>query len=479
MPIDLNASLAWTAAKPDEQAMLADLQGNILDGHGRKATLNLFVRFTDPAQGLALVHDLAAHVTSAAKQLADAKAFRDTGVSGGPFVGLLLSAAGYRALGVQAKMRPDGGAFDQGMAARRATLNDPAPAALEAPYRQPIHAMILIGGNPNSKGSWKSKEVAAKAKAIRTLIGARATIVVEEPGRAIFRDNGTDESGIHKIEGIEHFGYVDGRSQPLMLRELVTREADESDGIHIWNPEFPIGQVLVPDPGAPAPAKATAFGSYFVFRKLEQDVAAFKERIERQLAQQTGLGELAGAMIVGRFEDGTPVVLQRDGGGDNPVMNNFNYDGDPDGLRCPAHAHIRKTNPRGETTKLGASIKDERSHIMARRGMTFGKRNRTVDPSDEPAGGVGLMFMAFHADLGRSFEFTQQAWANSPNFLKPGTGRDPIIGQRGAQAGVPVKVPQAWGNRGAATNAVTFAEFVRFRGGEYFFAPALSTLASL
>ncbi len=340
--------------------------------------------------------------------------------------------------------------------------------------------MILIGGNPNSRRSWRSSEVAAIERQIKTLMGDRARIVAAETGRAIFRDNGTDESGIHKIEGIEHFGYVDGRSQPLMLKELVRREADESDGISVWNPEFPIGQVLVADNGSPV-RDGTAFGSYFVFRKLEQDVAAFKQRIEDELGESTGLGELAGAMIVGRFEDGTPVVLQRDDGGDNPVINNSTHAGDPDGLRCPMHAHIRKTNPRGDIRRQfgGADDSAERSHIMARRGMTYGRRNRVTDPSNEPSGGVGLMFMSFHRSLADGFEFTQQSWANNVGFVKPGTGRDPLIGQRGAAAAATLRIPSAWGMRGTATTPTTFSEFVRHRGGDYFFAPASSTLASL
>jgi len=49
-----------------------------------------------------------------------------------------------------------------------------------------------------------------------------------------------------------------------------------------------------------------------VFRKLEQNVWGFKKR-EEELAHDLGLKEeeeeRAGALIVGRFEDGTPVTL--------------------------------------------------------------------------------------------------------------------------------------------------------------------------
>ena len=43
--INLDLPLAWTAASADETAMLADLQGNILKGHGRRVTRHLFLKF--------------------------------------------------------------------------------------------------------------------------------------------------------------------------------------------------------------------------------------------------------------------------------------------------------------------------------------------------------------------------------------------------------------------------------------------------
>ena len=45
MAVDLTKPLAWTKAKPQERKMLADLQGNILKGHGRDYTTNLFLHF--------------------------------------------------------------------------------------------------------------------------------------------------------------------------------------------------------------------------------------------------------------------------------------------------------------------------------------------------------------------------------------------------------------------------------------------------
>jgi Dyp-type peroxidase family len=278
-----------------------------------------------------------------------------------------------------------------------------------------------------------------------------------------------------RFEGVEHFGYVDGRSQPLFLAEDVEREARST-----WDPAFPPAQFLVKDPGDDQP---TSFGSFFVFRKLEQDVKGFHAQ-EEALAAALGLAggpfeERAGALLVGRFEDGTPVALDPLPA-DMPPVNDFDFRGDEQGSRCPFVAHVRKTNPRGESPfhlakDLGfaSTVRQERGHLMARRGITYGARaydEATNDFTDEPSGGVGLLFMAYMASLEDQFEFTQATWANNPNFVTGGVGVDPVIGQG---PGEPVAVKDGWGGNQAQFD---FGRFVTLKGGEYFFAPSLEFL---
>ena len=75
---------------------------------------------------------------------------------------------------------------------------------------------------------------------------------------------------------------------------------------------MPLREVLVADPGAARPGES--FGSFLVYRKLEQNVRAFKKQ-EARIAGKLGLkgedAERAGALLVGRFEDGTPVGSSR------------------------------------------------------------------------------------------------------------------------------------------------------------------------
>ncbi|MBM3222261.1 MAG: hypothetical protein FJZ47_00435 [Candidatus Tectomicrobia bacterium] len=148
-------------------------------------------------------------------------------------------------------------------------------------------------------------------------------------------------------------------------------------------------------------------GSYVVFRKLEQRVRAFK-MMERRLAQALNLtgedAERAGAFIVGRFEDGTPVTLQAT---DGRPTNAFTYVDDPDGGKCPLQAHVRKVTPRQPGTPR-----------IVRRGIPYGARP-PLPPGEPdlgafPANGVGLLFICYQGSITRQFEYLQRALANNP-----------------------------------------------------------------
>ena len=480
MAIDLSKPLAWTSATHEEQQMLRDLQGNILKGHGRPETTNLFFKLDatkQQASRRALREIANFHVTSAFEQLLETQRFHESGASGDTFVAMMLSFTGYVAIGRQALAPSGEPQFVKGMrdAASIAAVKDPAVATWEAHFAQDIHLMVLVGDMDRNRVRLK------RDKIVDILDQAGATLVHEQKGSAVKDTNNN---------GIEHFGYVDGRSQPLLLVEDIEKES-ENAGVTRWDPQFGLGAALVQEP-PPSPGAVT-FGSYFIFRKLEQNVRTFKRR-EQELATALGLTtdetrEVAGALAVGRFEDGTPVTMSDKGRNENPP-NDFNYNGDA-GSRCPFHAHIRKVNPRGSGP---GGLADERTHVMPRRGIPFEDVPRAVHPSDLPGsdslaefdadvgpklptGGVGLLFMAYNASLTKQFVFTQGSWANAPGFPVAGAGLDPVIGQG---AGVPAqKWHKTWDEPASPTPSFDFHGFVAMRGGEYFFAPSLSVLKGL
>ena len=477
MPIALNSPLAWKKANNLEQKMLRALQGNILKGHGRDVTVNVFFRI-DPAKKHAMravLRELANfHATSAYQQLLDTETFKETKKSGGPFVSIFLSATGYAALGVSAAQTPNDPGFTGGMKA--AALGDPPVASWETEFKGQIDGMVLVASENNT-------DLRRKRDAIVKLLrdDGGGTIVKEQAGKQIRNETG---------DGIEHFGYVDGRSQPLPLVEDQDQEAQEA-GISLWDPQSTLGVALIPEPGA---SDGVSFGSYFIFRKLEQNVRDFKHQ-EQVLADTLSLTgdarELAGALAVGRFEDGTPVTLSNEARGIKPP-NDFNYDADP-GARCPFHGHIRKTNPRGSGGFQPPA--DERKHLMIRRGITYEDKPRLVHPTDIPGSssaadfnahaapllptnGVGLLFMAYNHTLAVQFEFTQKTWANNPGFPSAPTppGIDPVMGQGPV---TPHDWPKVWDDASKGTAPLAFQGFVKMVGGEYFFAPSLNFLKSL
>ena len=359
-----------------------------------------------------------------------------------------------------------------------ADLKDPPVKDWEALFKDDIHCLVLVAAETEGL-------LGAITKKLLTLINeAGVTNLHIQHGKSLKNE---------KNDGLEHFGYVDGRSQPLMLIEDIDHE-NKTAGTDQWDPVFPLDTALVLDKAANDPF---AHGSYFVFRKLEQAVRAFKtqEQHVADLLQLKGdARELAGAMVVGRFEDGTPVTMSNEAKGEAPA-NDFNYDADP-GARCPFHAHIRKVNPRGQG---GAQPQpDERLHIMARRGIPFEDKKRVTHPAELPdsgslkefnkivaphlpVDGVGLLFMAYNVEIGRQFKFTQQIWANNTAFpVKPpgNHGIDPVIGQ-GVNTAGDQRMEHHWDAPSLPTIATPFAGFVTMKGGEYFFSPSLTFLKGL
>ncbi|MEO3473278.1 hypothetical protein AAFN86_15525 [Roseomonas sp. CAU 1739] len=456
----LGQPIRWQAAPGDADLalFLGDLQANILKGHGRHHTGNLFLSFAGmtPDDVAAVLRTLGQNCTSAYSQLRKNRR-QPPYLDGGTVMCVFLSAGGYRALGPLATL-PPGEAFAADMPARQAILSDPPRSAWQAAgWTEGLpapDAMVLVADA-------REQQVTAALEAVEGwLNGTGVRVLVVERGRQqtrVFKHGAA-------AEGVEHFGYVDGRSQPLFLEEDLAKEPQAQ-----WSARFNPSQFIVADPNGRTPLSA---GSYFVFRKLEQNVRGFK-KAEEDLAAALGLvgedAERAGATIVGRFEDGTPIVLSEDATQD-PPPNDFTFDADTNGAKCPFHAHIRKTNPRGDVKRQFGlpDASGDRNPIMARRGITYGHRRRKADDTDfadpegqEPTGDVGLLFMAYMASIEAQFEFTQQSWANNEDFVRPGTGVDPVIGQ------------------GAGAKPLGFGGFVKMLGGAYFFAPSLSFLRSV
>jgi Dyp-type peroxidase family len=528
MPLNLISSFEPIDQNdPIYHDFLADLQGNILNGHGRDHAVHIFLKFTPEktTEVKTWIADLAStKITSAKSQLETSEQYKLHQTDAGIFTHFALTASGYDYLKIPKTSQPHGinpqnrptnvpdplgnlapfyaHSFQDGMKSRQAVLLDPPVTTWEDGFQGPIDALIILAAdNP--------ADLAATELEIRQQLKEVATIANVETGLTLRRkfEATVDGSGVQKEFGnvVEHFGYADGVSQPAFLQKQLSGTTSK-----YWkHPGAPLKLVLIDDPNG---AKGVSFGSFLVFRKLEQNVKGFKTA-EAELAKKLKLPtELAGAMAVGRYEDGTPLVLQSGDGGwaeshKPTIPNDFNYDGDPDGLKCPFHAHVRKSNPRLESFNpngpFARSEEEELGHRIARRGITYGGPLSTADGLDDlPEKGIGLLFMCYQSDIWEQFEFIQRFWCNNPNFLEPGqsknsnpnydkTGLDAVIGQKQGEQFDPVigeapQPPQNWPQEWDKPTIQPpvqpenqFGQFVTLKGGEYFFSPSITFLRNL
>jgi Dyp-type peroxidase family len=506
------------------EGLLRNLQGNILKGHGREFTANIFLQFHVTGEELkAALRSLTEQfVTSAHEQMGQRNRhlalLADPGASEpDPLFGnLFLSRHAYTKLGLgdclchwfddspgDIDNPPPQSRFRTGMLVAHEDLGDELNLheplePLEIAYLNgTIDALLLLANDSDSHLIDIADRLTAELASQR--IASRVAI---EFGRVMSNDRG---------QGIEHFGYADGISQPLFFTSDFEK-LQQVESVDRWDPFAPLKLALLRDPGV---NDEHAFGSYYVFRKLEQNVRAF-HAAEAELACELGLRgadeSRAGAMIVGRFRDGTPLALSGAAGPTTAGANNFRYDGllatlEPDypgsddhfGLKCPFQAHIRKTNPRQSQdarTSTPGEIKErnqqDRDRRIVRRGIPYGIRSAT----EQPEQGVGLLFGCFQSSIVGQYAFIQRNWANTATFRIPGsaeddlTGLDPLIGQplsrrtrehhwRRKYGGCLTSEPETLNDLNLLCShpkPKRVGDFVRFRGGEFLFAPSLPFL---
>lgn len=458
-------------------SLMSDLQGNILKAHGRDHTAHVFIRFGPDVAAAAswIGHFAETHITSAKRQHEESLLYREADIAGTLFGNLYLTARGYQALGLRSL--PNDPKFRAGMKASGRALHDPDPKLWEECYRDDIHAMILLADDIEALILRETRRLRHEIEHNRA-----GTVLGVEFGRVLRNKNGYP---------IEHFGYVDSISQPLFFKTKSDSATVSASSPQEWNPYGPLSLVLVQDPNGET---RDSYGSYLVFRKLEQDVRGF-ELATRQLARAIGMTEResdhAGALVIGRFPDGHPITTTKEQPVDNEVspndylFNDFNYARD-DGTKCPFHAHIRKVNPRGDSISPARrrygplrELEAERRHRIVRRGIPYGRRE--IEPKDKPrleelpTNGVGLLFMCFQSDIQEQYEFLQARCANDEQFPVAKTGVDPLIGQGGN--GQSQLWPKGWGE--PTTTPFNFMDYVHLLGGEYFFAPSISFLKKL
>jgi Dyp-type peroxidase family len=466
---------------PEFNFIAPNLQSNILKSHSRDHARLLFLKYTSGVSEVKTwIRSFISqekYVVSAMDQKNDTEAFKQ-GIKSKTLANFYISAKGYAQLGFdtdiftgvnrqdeemedediqddEAKKENEiifgNNAFVDGMKSKKINrkLKDPELNMWEQEYTMDIHAMILLADDD-------ALRLNTEIDVVKNSLQGVAEIIKEEAG-----DDLTATLSNGKKIHIEHFGYSDGISQPRYFTEDPRTSPVDLQ---------PLSLVLIKDPFTNN--DDNNYGSLLVYRKLQQDVEGFNNSVAK-LAANLSLNtnqegkitkeDFAGALTVGRFKDGTPLIKSDIGLEESPAFNDFKYEHtDRQAHKCPFHAHIRKTNPRGQ-----GILVPEKGRFITRRGIPYGK---TGDPD------IGLLFMCFQSNLKRQFNFIQKTWVNNAGFppFRGRPGIDPLIGQ-GNEGG------QCWPKQYASEDEIqfNFAGFIKMRGGEYFFAPSIGFLKNI
>lgn len=429
---------------------LHDIQSGILRPRPTPyAAAYLVVRIDDRHAGRELMrraHEVVASAADVTSPAAEA------------WVNVALTFQGLKALGVpQASLESFAPEFQQGMAARAATLGDTgesSPEHWESPLGTPeVHVVFAVIA-PDDQRLASARERAIES--FRELSGV--TLVWRQD--------------CHVLPDLkEAFGFKDAISQPAI-------EGSDTPGTNPKEPPFKAGEFILGHldetgnlPAMPEPETLGRNGTYVALRKLHQRVAAFRQFLKASSTSPEE-EEMLAAKMMGRWRSGAPLALcpHRDDPelGANPSLNNdfLFHEDDPKGLKTPPGSHIRRTNPRDA---FGAGGPMVRIHRMIRRGTSYGPPLPEGVLEDDGAD-RGLMFLFIGAHLRRQFEFVQSLWINDGELIGAPTEKDPIAGTTSGTGDF--TIPR-WPVRRRLQG---LPQFVVTRGGEYCFMPGLRAL---
>jgi Dyp-type peroxidase family len=446
---------------------LTDTQGCLLRGYRLPFARYVFLRFGDVEASRALVARLTTLITNA--EVWDTNKIEKT-------LNIAFTRTGLEALGLPiATISTFPVEFLEGMSQRGNVLGDVGPSAQgnwEAMWRGRVDAWVSINALSAAARDGRCAEVLAT--------------VAETGGGAVV---GTQDAGVLFVEGapqpIEHFGYTDGFGQPDFIGGQAKDVAGDGKlGKHgLWD-EIETGEFILGHrneagelAAAPSPPVLAKNGSFLVYRKLEQDVKAFRDYVADAGARYPGGPEKLMAKFVGRWRDGTPLALSPDRmdpaiSGVETRHNDFTFADDPQGLKCPLGSHIRRVNPR-DSVGFGGRLATRRRII--RRGLPYGTyvpEGAEVDASER-----GIIFMAFNASISRQFEFVQQQWINYGNDFHLGEDRDPLAGNNQGEGRF--VIPGDLAKDEETFICSRLPSFVTLKGGGYFFYPSMTALRLL
>jgi Dyp-type peroxidase family len=449
---------------------VSDIQGFALKGYNFPYARYLLLQLGEPEASRAWLKDLLEIVTTGERWDVKPKSTVNIAFSHKGLIQLDLPLASLLSFPLE---------FQQGMKARRDILGDDGKNAPEhwdpiwREDRMEVHAWLAVNAqDPGAldECTGRMQDLMAKTRG--------ALVLQAQDACAISVDK--------KFSTREHFGYTDGFGNPDFKgaeRDCVPGQGklgDHGGWEALATGEFLLGYADEAGelPVAPIPWLLGRNGTFMVYRKLHQNVGAFRDYLDAKGAQYAGGKEKLAAKFVGRWRDGTPLELSPDQPDPSIVANNqkntdFTYGGDPGGLKCPVGAHIRRTHPRDAFGFNGGLV--NRRRIM-RRGLPYGEyvpEGRPVNDQDDR----GIIFMALNASIFRQFEFVQQQWIEYGNDARQGNDKDLLLGNHGGKGRFVIQGDTDPKNPPFICGSLP--NFVELRGGDYFFIPSLTALAMI
>lgn len=460
-----------------------DMQGLIMSGYGHLDYGGyLFLQFNDAEAGRAWLDELIPNIATGARWPKDSDGRTIKPESA---LNVAFTCTGLDTFGLPEESQETfPHEFRQGMAHphRARILGDSGSSAPDhwevGGEPEKLHAILIV--------------LAQTGDLLETLYEQHAEKFVAHQITLLARMNGS-----RLPDNREHFGFLDGLSQPTFSGTVRNPEASEpmlKPGEFVLGYENEYGQI----PNSPSlnGSDIGRNGSFLIFRKLYQDVAAFWQYVAANTPGDEDDDEMIRAMsdedrqiwlaskFVGRWPRGTPMVkapYKDDPDIDRSKMNSFMFwNEDFDGQKCPLGSHIRRANPRdGLGPDKEEANKMAKRHLIIRRGLPYGAPLFDLDtlppPSPVEDDGVdrGLMFLCVNANIARQFEFVQQSWLNNVKFHGLYTDKDPISGDSDGTGTMTIQ-------RDPVRRRVSgLPRFVHVKGGGYFFLPGIAGLKRL
>ena len=529
---------------------LADIQGNILGAYGKQGFPKgrfMTLHVDDAAGGRKFVTDLLPQITTALRW-ESGKAKLKPGAVRVPrpevAVNIAFSFYGLLKLGVPIRtLRGMPDEFIDGMMARAPMLGDDFgrgqqawdpvwTAATSARDVDPntVHMLLTLNAQMKRDGS-AVDALETTTRAIKALCQTNAVRILpghNPPGQqppASWQElsalMGQAADGTYFPMPTEHFGFTDAIGDPVFEGQFGDRAEENAevgngavDGAGKWRP-LATGEFLLGYPdeaqeiaGAAMPLDFSRNGTFMAYRKLHQNVVAFRSFMTETAAR---FGAVFGiddprdaedtlkAKIAGRWQDGVPLARaptvadwkafnlshpnvspEKDYPGyiaRGRALADFTYGEDSSGLKCPIASHMRRVNTRdsmGPTGDVGSVLTNRRR--ILRRGLPYGNSS----PGEPDSSAHGIVMLVVCASLFRQFEFVQQQWINYGLDARSGNDTCPLAGNHSAGGADAPKakfvIPSDPKTGRPPFIMEGIPQFVETRGGEYFFIPSMTAL---